>query len=195
MSVEKIISIERSHRRVLLAALAVVVAIGLYQWILSPHTSQLLAAQRYKSSLDAAIQKANSMRLEMENRKNKIADMTKEAEKSRNQLFTLNEARQFFSSLSSIGAKSECTVMSVSMLQSAQQNSQESASVVVPKKAAVAVIGGYNNITRFINTLQSYEHRVWIDSVRIDAGGAGKLKCQITLTIYCIEHMENFIYE
>ena len=74
MSVEKIISIERSHRRVLLIALAAVVVFALYQWILAPHTSQLLAAQRYNSSLDAAIHKAEFMSTVIEQKKTKIEE-------------------------------------------------------------------------------------------------------------------------
>ena len=69
ISVEKITSIKRSHRRVLLIALAAIVVFALYQWILAPHTNQLLAAQRYNSSLDAAIHKAEFMRTVIEKKK------------------------------------------------------------------------------------------------------------------------------
>ncbi|MGB7582612.1 MAG: type 4a pilus biogenesis protein PilO [Sedimentisphaerales bacterium] len=195
MSVEKFIQIERSHRRVLLIALAAIVVFALYRWILAPHTNQLLAAQRYNSSLDAAIRKADFMRTAMENKKTKIEELTKESDRLRNQLFTQNEAHRFFASLPSVVAQSGCAVLSVSAVPDAQRNTQNDTPAIAPKKAMVTIIGGYNSITKFLGALQNYERKVWIESVRIDAGGAGKLKCQVLLTVYCIERVENSLYE
>ncbi|MGD0572599.1 MAG: hypothetical protein ABSB11_06220 [Sedimentisphaerales bacterium] len=195
ISVEKITSIERSHRRVLLIAMAAIVVFGLYRWILAPYTSQLLAAQRYNSSLDAAIRKADFMRITVENKKTKIEELTKESDRLRNQLFTQNEARRFFASLPSVVVQSGCGVLSVSAVSDAQRNAQNDTPAIAPKKAMVTIIGGYNGITKFIGALQDYEHKVWIESVRIDAGGAGKLRCQVLLTVYCIERVENSLYE
>jgi hypothetical protein len=113
----------------------------------------------------------------------------------RNQLFTQNEARRFFASLPSVAAQSGCAVLSVSAVPDAQQNTQDGTPAITPKKATVNIIGGYNGITKFIGALQNYERKVWIESVRIDAGGAGKLKCQVLLAVYCIERMENSLYE
>ncbi|MGD0552500.1 MAG: type 4a pilus biogenesis protein PilO [Sedimentisphaerales bacterium] len=195
MSVEKFIQIERLHRRVLLIALAAIVVFALYRWILAPHTNQLLAAQRYNSSLDVAIRKADFMRTAMENKKTKIEELTKESDRLRNQLFTQNEARRFFASLPSVAAQSGCAVLSVSAVPDAQRNTQNDTPAIAPKKAMVTIIGGYNGITKFIGVLQNYERKVWIESMRIDAGGAGKLKCQVLLTVYCIERVENSLYE
>ena len=179
----------------MLIALAAIVVFALYRWILAPHTSQLLAAQRYNSSLDAAIRKADFMRTAMENKKTKIEELTKESDRLRNQLFTQNEARRFFASLPSVVAQSGCAVLSVSAVPDAQRNTQNDTPAIAPKKAMVTIIGGYNGITKFIGALQNYERKVWIESVRIDAGGAGKLKCQVLLTVYCIERVENSLYE
>jgi Tfp pilus assembly protein PilO len=196
MSVERIIGIKCSHRRVLLVALAAIMVFALYQWILAPHTSQLLAAQRYKSSLDAGIHKAEFMSTIIEKKKTKIDELTKESDRLRNQLFTQKEARRFFASLPSVAAQSGCAVVSVSTVPDAQQNTQDGTPAITPKKATVTITGGYNGITKFIGVLQNYERKVWIGSVRIDAGGgAGKLKCQALLTVYCIEREENSLYE
>lgn len=186
MSVEKFIRIERLYRRVLLIALAVIAVFAMYRWILAPYTNQLLAAQRYNSSLDAAIHKTDFMLTAMENKRVKIAELTKESDQLRNQLFTQNEARRFFASLSSVAAQSGCAVMSVRAVSNAQRNTQNDTPAIAPKKAMVTIIGRYNGITKFIGVLQNYEHKVWIESVKIDAGGAGKLKCQVLLTVYCI---------
>ncbi len=195
MSVEKFIHVERSHRRVLLIALAAIVVFGLYRWILAPHTSQLLAAQRYNSSLDATIRKAAFMSTVLEEKKAKVEELTKESDRLRNQLFTQNEARRFFALLPSVAARSGCAVISVSSTPNTQSNTQNDTPAISPKKAMVSIMGGYNGITKFLGALQNCERKVWIESVKIDAGGAGKLKCQVLLTVYCIERVENYLYE
>jgi Tfp pilus assembly protein PilO len=191
MSVEKIIQINRSHRRVLLVSLVVIAAVAMYRWILSPYTGQLLAAQKYNYALDSAIHKAGVMGTLLEAKKAKIGELTKESDRLRNQLFTPQEVRQFFASLPAAVRQAGCVTQSVSTVPETQRGSQDDSSGIVAKKAVVTVIGGYNDIIKFLEGLQTFEHKVWIESVRIDAGGAGKLKCQVLLTLYCIERMEN----
>jgi Tfp pilus assembly protein PilO len=195
MLAERITSIKCSHRRVLLAALAAIVVFALYRWILAPHTSQLLAAQRYNSSLDAAMHKAEFMSTIIEKKKTKVEELTRESDRLRNQLFTQNEARRFFASLPSVADQASCTVVSVSAVPNVQQDTQDGTPSITPKRAVVTITGGYNGITKFIGVLQNYERKVWIGSMRIDAGGAGKLKCQVILTVYCTERVENSLYE
>jgi Tfp pilus assembly protein PilO len=189
MSVEKIIQIDRSHRRVLLVSLVVIAAVAMYRWILSPYTGQLLAAQKYNYALDSAIRKAGVMETLLEAKKAKTVELTKESDRLRNQLFTPQEVRQFFASLPIAVRQTGCVTQSVSTVPE-QRGSQNDSSGIVAKKAVVTVIGGYNEIIKFLEGLQTSEHKVWIESVRIDAGGAGKLKCQVLLTLYCIERVE-----
>jgi Tfp pilus assembly protein PilO len=191
MSVEKIIQIERSHRRVLFGALSVIGVFGLYRWILAPHTEQLLAAQRYERSLDETIRKADFMVSAQDSKKAKIEQLAKECEQSRNQLFKPMEARQFFASIPSVAGQAGCVIQTVSTSPDSQQNTQNDSPIVAVRKAAVTFIGGYNDVIKFLAALQNYEKKVWIESVRMEAGGAGKLKCQMSLTIYCIERLEN----
>jgi len=190
MSVEKIIQIDRSHRRVLLGSLVVIAAVAMYRWILSPYTGQLLAAQKYNYTLDSAIHKAGVMGTLLEAKKAKTGELTKESDRLRNQLFTPQEARHFFASLPAAVRQTGCVTQSVSIVPETQRGSQNDSSGIVAKKAMVTVIGGYNDIIKFFEGLQTSEHKVWIESVRIDAGGAVKLKCQVLLALYCIERVE-----
>ena len=190
MSVEKIIQIDRSHRRVLLVSLVVIAAVAMYRWILSPYTGQLLAAQKYNYALDSAIHKADVMGTLLEAKKSKTGELTKESDRLRNQLFTPQETRQFFASLPAAVRQTGCIIQSVSAVPDTQRNPQGDSSGIVAKKATVIVIGGYNNLIKFLEGLQTSEHKVWIESVRIDAGGTGKLRCQVLLTLYCIERVE-----
>jgi hypothetical protein len=59
----------------------------------------------------------------------------------------------------------------------------------------MTVIGGYGNVVRFLKGIQTYKRKVWIESVTMDVGDAGKLQCQAVLTIYCIDSVETTLYE
>jgi Tfp pilus assembly protein PilO len=193
MLLDKINQIERSHRRVLLAALAVIASVGLYRWILAPYQKQLLAAQRYESTLDGALCKTEVLGTTLDEKKANLAELTKKSERLRNGIFTANEASEFFASLQNTVGQAGCVLQSVSEIPDSRdgaQNQPEDGSNVVARKAVVTIVGGYNNIIEFLKKLQANERKVWIESVRMDTGTNGKLKCQAALTLYCINRME-----
>jgi hypothetical protein len=97
--------------------------------------------------------------------------------------------------LPSLVNQSGCVIQSVSAVPETQKNQQGDGSGIAPKKANVIFTGGYNDIINFLGLLQNYERKVWIESVRMDTGGAGKLKCQVLLTLYCVERVEITLYE
>ena len=105
MSVERNIKLDRSSRRVLLAALGVIAVFGLYRWILWPYSSQLYAAQQHEAALDDNIQKADFLDMTLKKKKAELEKMSKQAEQLRNELFTVGEARKFFASLATIGSQ------------------------------------------------------------------------------------------
>jgi Tfp pilus assembly protein PilO len=187
MRVENNIKLTSSSRRTLLAAIGIIAMFGLYRWILWPYSAQLFAAQQQEAALDKNIEKAESLSREIEMKKAKIEQLSKETDRLRNELFTVDEAREFFASLATIGNQAGCIIQSVS-LPTGQKNTGEDKSGIVGKKATVIVVGGYNDIVRFLDRIMSWPHRIWIESVGIDVGGnTGKLKCQMLLTFYCIE--------
>jgi Tfp pilus assembly protein PilO len=199
MLADKIIQIERSHRRVLLVALAVVASVGLYRWILAPYQGQLLAAQQYESTLDSVINKTDVLGTTMQEKRAKVEKLTGETARLQNQLFTLGEFRAFFASLQSAVYRAGCTIQSVSAASDARgglQNQPEDGSGIVSKRAVVTVIGGYGDIVRFLKELQTYERKVWVESVKLGTGdNVGKLKCQMVLTLYCVGSVETTLYE
>jgi Tfp pilus assembly protein PilO len=191
MSVEKNIKLDRSSRRVLLAAIGVVAVVGLYRW---PYSNQLFAAQRCEAALDENIRRADVLGMTLKKQKADVEKMSKEAEQLRSELFTVGEARAFFASLATIGSQTGCVIQSVS-LPPGQKNIAEQVgdeSGIVSRKAIITILGGYNNIVRFLDMIMSWQHKVWIESVSIDIDSkTGKLKCQALLTLYCAERMES----
>jgi Tfp pilus assembly protein PilO len=190
MSVERNIKLDRSSRRVLLTAIGVIAVFGLYRWILWPYSSQLYAAQQHEAALDENIRKADFLDMTLKKKKAELEKMSKQAEQLRNELFTVGEARKFFASLATISSRTGCVIQSVG-LPPGQKNTTEQAedkSGIVSRKVIITVLGGYNNIVRFLDEINCWQRRIWIESVNIDAGGStGKLKCQAILTLYCIE--------
>jgi len=177
--------------------MVVVATLGLYRWILAPFGNQLLAAQQYDSALDSTICKAKVLGTTLESKKAKLEELSGESARLQNELFTPDEAREFFASLPAAARKAGCVVVSVSQApeQRVGPQNRPDNSGVVGRKAVVTVIGGYSNIAKFLEGMQTCKRRVWIDSVRMDAGAAGKLKCQVGLTLYCVERMETTLYE
>lgn len=199
MSVDKIIQLNRTKRRALLIALVVVAAVGLYRWILAPYGSQLLAAQKYDFSLSSVLRKARILATTLEAHKTKLEEMAAESVRLRSELFMPGEMRSFFSSLPAVAARTGCLIQSINTppeQQGGLRDQPTDGSGIIVKKAVVSVTGGYVNIVRFIEELQTYQRKVWIDSVRLETGAnAGKLKCQLTLTLYCVDNMETASYE
>jgi Tfp pilus assembly protein PilO len=194
MSVEKIVQLERSKRRVLLGALVVIAGVALYRWILSPYSVHLLAAQYYKSTLDNAMHKTEVLGMTLRAKREKVGELTEEFDRRQNELFTPDEIQKFFGSLQTIARRAGCTVQSVTSVTEGRRGSQDQqkdASGIVGKKTVIVVSGGYSDITKFIGEVQGYQHKIWIESFKLDTGGkAGKLKCQVVLTLYCIERVE-----
>jgi Tfp pilus assembly protein PilO len=197
MLVDKIIQLDRSKRRVLLGALVVFAAIALYRYILSPYGNQLMAAQRYKTTLDEAIHKSKSLDTILKAKKEKVQKLSEQFNQKREELFTPVETQKFFGSVQTIARNAGCLVQSVSSIQDSRlgQQTEQDASGITGKKAVIDVVGGFGNIEKFMKELQSYQHKIWIESFKMDTGNAGKLKCQVTLTLYCIEHLEATFYE
>lgn len=207
MSVDKIIQLSgfgklttsRTQRRALLLALVVVSAVGLYRWILAPYGSQLLAAQKYDFSLGGVLRKTRILSTTLEAKKAKLEELIAESKRLRSELFTPVEAREFFASLPVVASRTGCVIQSVSSpaeQRGGAASSPADGSGITGKKALVDVTSGYGNIVAFIKELQTYHRKVWIDTVRIDTGGnAGKLKCQLTLTLYYADNVEIASYE
>jgi Tfp pilus assembly protein PilO len=199
MLADKIIQLERSPRRVLLVALVVVAAVGLYRWILAPYSGQLLAAQRYESALDSTIRKADVLGTTLKVKRAKAEELTRESAWLRDRLFTPVEVRDFFASLQTTAQRAGCAIQSVSSVpeqRGGSQNQPEDGSGIVGKKAVVTVIGGYNDIVGFLKELQTAERKVWIESVKLGTGDdVGKLRCQVVLTLYCVNSLETTLYE
>jgi Tfp pilus assembly protein PilO len=199
MSVDKIIQMKRSQRRALLLAMAVVSTVGFYRWILAPYGSQLLAAEKYNYTLGSIIRRAGLLSTTLEVKKAKLKELTAESTNLQGELFGPLEAREFFASMTSVASRAGCVIQSISSPQK-QQGSSTSPSVegsgITRKTAVVSIAGGYGSIIGFIRELQTYNRRVWIDSVRIETdGNTGRLKCQLTLTLYCADSMEISSYE
>ncbi len=202
MSVEKInfngfdkLIAGRINRRVTLAALLVISTVALYRWILAPYGGQLLAAQKYDFVLASVLRKASILSTTLEKKKAKLQELTAQAETLQNELFTPDQLRAFFTSLPGLANSNGCAIQSINS-PSEKQNNPVSDKGIIEKRAVVTVIGGYANIMALIKDLQTGRQKVWIDSVRMDTGGSpGKLKCQLTLTLYCADNIKVTSYE
>jgi Tfp pilus assembly protein PilO len=182
----------------MLLSLVVIAAIALYRWILSPYSGQLLAAQRYKWTLDNTKHKTEVLYDTLKAKREKAEKLTEEFGRRQNDLFMQNEIQGFYSSLQVIARRAGCIIQSVTSIVDERPGSrdQQDVSGIVGKKAVVTISGGYGSVIKFLRELQSYQRKIWVESFRMDAAGnSGKLKCQVVLTLYCIERAEATLYE
>jgi len=197
--VDRVLQLKSSSRRVLLVGLVVIAAVAMYSWIIAPFSNQLAAAQQYESTLDKAIRKYIGLGTTLEAKRAKVEELTRESDRLQTELFSPDQIREFFASLQTTAGKAGCKIQSVSLVPEQRGGSREKTndkSDITGRKAEIVFIGGYGDIIRFFKRLQSSQHKVWIDSMRMDiAGYTGKLKCQAVLTLYCDNNVELTSYE
>ena len=186
---KRITGINRSSRRIVLAGLVVIVAVAMYRWIVTPFTTQLMAAQQYDSTLDAAVNKLTGLGSTIEAKRAKLEKLTRQAELKKDELFNPEQVRGFFATLQPMAEKAGCTVQSISLVPEKSGQSDKgpkSDSSIAGKKVVVAFMGGFGNVNMFLSKLQTYESKVWIESVSMNvADYTGRLRCQVVLAIYC----------
>jgi isopentenyl diphosphate isomerase/L-lactate dehydrogenase-like FMN-dependent dehydrogenase len=195
MLINNLTKLNRSSRKGVFAALAVIGAIAIYNWTVAPYTACLLAAQRYESAVGKIAEKNKVINKAVEVRKRKLQELREQSTQLQNTLFAPDKAREFFSDLQVIAQQGGCTVNSLKVIdreRSDKDKQSEIAMDVVAKSVVLNVLGAYENIIKLIEKLQTRTQKVWIDSInmRTPDDGSDYPVCEITITVYTIEEKE-----
>lgn len=184
----------RSTRTAFLITLVIIGAIAVYNWFVAPHQNCLLAAQRYQSAADELVRKNQIISNNITIKKEKIKELEDKFKQALSMIFTVAEARTFFSDIQNLSEQANCSVHSLTfsaanLLSGADGSGTNS--YITEHQASLAVIGSYGNIIALMSKLQDRPQQVRINSVRIDLNGnnSGELKCSMTITIY-VSHMK-----
>lgn len=200
MLIDDLAKLNRSRRSAVSAALLIIAAIAMYNWTVAPHTTYLLAAQRYESAIDNIAKESKVISNKVKIKKKKLQQLREQFTELQSILFTSGKATEFFSDLQPISEQTGCIVHSLNFVTGEpvlRGEESENALGIVANSAVLSVVGVYGNIIKLVERLQARTEKVWIDSVRMEVLGdnADPLKCDMTITIYTIKDKEATLYE
>ena len=195
MLIDNLAKLNRSSRNAVSAALIIIAAIAMYNWIVTPHTTCLFAAQRYESVVGNIAKKNKLISNTVNTKRKKLQELREQFVQLQSILFTPEEAKEFFSDLQAISEEAGCTVYSLNFIMSeaGPENEQsKDTSGIVTNRAMLSVVGVYENIIKLVERLQVRTQKVWIDSVKMEIVDydSPQSKCDITITIYTIQDKE-----
>lgn len=185
----------RPSRNVMFAALVVIGAISLYNWIVTPHINCLRAAQKYESVVGKLAMKNQIINKNVTIKKKEIEELREKFKHIHIKLFDSVKAKEFFSDIQAMAEEANCVIYSLnfSSTDSAPAAGRsEVSSHITANRAILSAAGSYKDIVALISKLQNRSKQVWIDSISIEPirSSGEQLKCDIAVTIYVIHNEE-----
>ena len=200
MLIDNFAKLNHSSRNVVSAALIIAVAVAVYDWIVAPHAAYLFAAQRYESVIGNVAEKNKAIGDTVEAKKKQLQELRKQLARLQSELFTSDEAKEFFSDLQPICEQTGCTLYALNFITvelDREDQQSEDSSAIVAKSTVLSVIGEYENIIKLVKRLQVRTQKVWISSVVMEtiSSDSPQIKCGITITVYTIRDKGAVLYE
>src|SRR4030042_3084017 len=198
--IENLAKLNSKSRNALTAALLIITTIVLFNLIVAPHIVYLYAAGQYSYTLTETVRVGKVIKSAVEIKKKKLKGLSSKYANLQNALFTIKEAKEFFSDLQAISELAGCVVYSLNFDTADKQSEarqSEDASGIAVHSAFLSVIGGYNDIINLVERLKARQQKIWIDSFRLtnQNDGSGQLKCDINIKIYTIQDKETLAYD
>jgi Tfp pilus assembly protein PilO len=193
MLIDNLSNLNRSTRTTVYAALIIIAAIAMYDWIVAPYVTCLSASQQYESVVDKAMEKNKAVAREVEDKTKKLDELHRQLDVSRSTLFVPDRAKALFSDLQSIAEGAGCAVSELNLIgnkpSSRNKRKTEDASGVAANSAEMTVSGQYSNILALVEELQNHPKKIWLDSfeMKIADVSTGRLECKMTITVYTIQ--------
>lgn len=193
MLVDDIVKLNRSSQNSIFIALGLIATVAIYKWMFTPHINCLYAAQRQDSAVSRIVDKNATVAREIEVKTKKLGELSERLAQTEDRLFTPKEAKAFLGNLQKIFEETRCTVHSLNLIVDKQRDKKkqpDSASAIVANSARLSVSGLYGNIIKMVEGLQNGDSMVSVDSFKMEIidFGSGRLRCDMTITIYIIQN-------
>jgi len=200
MLIDDIAKLSPSSRKGISAALIVIAAIAMYNWIVAPQATYLFAAKQYERIVGRIANKNEVIRSTVEAKEKRLQELREQFAQLQGALFTPDQVKEFFSDLQAICGEVGCTVSGLSFIttESGRKDEMtEDASGIVPNKALLSVIGVYEDIIKLMKRLQMRSNKVWIDSINMESfySDSPQVKCDITITVYTTKDREAALWK
>jgi len=189
--------LNRRTRNAISAALVVITTLLLYDSLVAPHVVYLSAATKYGVVLTEMLKTSKIIKSAIIVKGKKLKALSGQFTNLQDALFTVKDAKEFFSDLQAISEQAGCAVYSLNFVTDdgrSEAGQYEDSSGMTANSAMLSVIGEYGDIVDLVERLKARPQKVWMDSLRmmIHNDGSGRLKCDITVKIYTIPDKEDF---
>ena len=200
MLISHLTRLDKNSRNALYAALLIIVAVGMYGWIVSPHVKYLQAVQKYHPAVEKIIDKQQDIKKMLVSRRTLLMRLKAEFDEVGSTIFSAEQVQQLFGELGTVAEQYGCSLAQIDL-------SSEDPEIIVGAaadptyvqsiKAGLTLLGDYGPLLGFVNCLQNQDRKIWINSIDIerleDETGQekdGELKCDISLEIFVIQKKE-----
>jgi hypothetical protein len=200
MFVDDLAKLSHRSRKAVSAALIVITAIALYNWIVTPHVSYLRAAQRYESAVRNIVGASKDISSAVRIKKDKLQQLREQSAQLQSALFRSAKAREFFSDLRPLCEEADCTVHSLRLDAPGQgirgkpagAGKPENLLGIVANRATLSITGLYGNVIRLMERLQMRAEKVRIESLSMQVSDdkSDRIECDMTIIIYSVQNEE-----
>jgi hypothetical protein len=189
--------LNRRTRNAISAVLVVITTLLLYDSLVAPHVVYLSTATKHGIVLTEMLKTSKIVKSAIVVKGKKLKTLSGQFTNLQDALFTVKDAKEFFSDLQAISEQAGCAVYSLNFVTDdgrSETGQSEDSSGIIANSAMLSVIGEYGEIVELVKRLKTRPQKVWIDSLRMmtHSDGSGRLKCDITVKIYTIPDKENF---
>jgi Tfp pilus assembly protein PilO len=173
-----------STRNATSAALIVIAAFAMYNWMVTPQAAYLSSAKGYEYAMDKILEQSKSITVQIEIKKKQLQELRENSIQLQSVLFTQDQAKEFFSDLQVISEQAGCMVHTINMV-AVERDPESERLGVVARSATLRIVGVYRDMVKLIERLQARTEKVWIDEigVQIIDPDLDKARCDLTITI------------
>lgn len=201
MSADRDNTVARPIRSVWPAALLVIGAIAVCNWVAWPYVGYLRAVQHLEPVVDQMAEEKDRIHGNLGPKLRQMRTMQQELADIRAGLFRGGEAGEFLRSLPALVEQTGCVIALADFIDgdgdAGPSHPGDEADVLEASRASLTVLGQYEQFITLLERLQSNRGKVWVDSCRVERfdAGSGLCRCQLAVTIYTVVEGEDSVDE
>ncbi|MGB8226770.1 MAG: type 4a pilus biogenesis protein PilO [Sedimentisphaerales bacterium] len=187
-----------SKGNIFAAACVLIAIVALYNWFASPHVQYLMAAQKYEDTADKIEKTSKIIDAEIQTGQKKLDEISEQFRQKKQEFFGFEDAMSFLESIQSKAEKNRLFVDTLKF-QPAKRITADNGnpSDIRRHQVNLTISGQYQDIVKFLDSLQNRKEKVWIDmiNIRLKDQTTGSLVCDLSLSIYTLEikEIENYV--
>ena len=172
------------------AALVLIGALALYNWVLAPHVGCLQAMQKLETAVGSIAEEKDRIGATLDAKAGQRRSLQQELADLEESVFSAQKAKVFVESLLPAVEGTGCTVIEADFAgkATAVRVEEPNAPVVELLQPSLVVSGQSDQISALLQRFRDHRPRVWIDSCQCDFSdrGAGLVECRLVLALYVV---------